>query len=233
MWLLAGLSLLAAVLVFARVPRGLHVGLVDAAAWRALARHPVILRVVSVTAIHASAQFVLFSYLTVAYREAIAASPGAIALLLAVMGGAGFTGNVLAGRIGDRVGPPVLIFAAITLMLSAFVLWTGLFVAGPGTFGMALALLAALLWGSGNFSANSMQQVRLVNLAPALSAVSVALNTSAIYLGQFIGAALGGLLLAHPLSEPASRALPWVGLPIFGLALWVSWSAQRRVQRQA
>ena len=82
-------------------------------------------------------------------------------------------------------------------------------------------------------SAGSRRQVRLVNLQPALSSVSVALNTSAIYLGQFIGAGMGGLVLSHPLTQPATRALPWIGLPIFALALWLSASAQRRAERQA
>jgi predicted MFS family arabinose efflux permease len=231
MWIIAGLSLAAAALVSWRVPRGLFVGSIDAAAWRELTRHPALLRVVSVTAIHASGQFVLFSYLVVAYREALGASPNLIAILLGVSGVAGFSGNVFAGRIGDRVGPPVVIFGAIALMLGAFVVWLGLFAAGPGPLGVSLAVLAALLWGSGNFSANSMQQVRLVNLAPALSSVSVALNTSAIYLGQFIGAGLGGLVLSHAFTQPATRALPWIGLPIFVIALWVSASAQRRVEQ--
>ena len=231
MWIIAGLSLLAAGLVALQVPRGLFVGRIDAAAWRALRSHPVLLRVVSVTAIHASAQFVLFSYLVVAYREALEASPNMIAVLLGVSGFAGFTGNVLAGRIGDRVGPPVVIFGAIWLMFASFVVWLGLYAVGPGALGVALAVLAALLWGSGNFSANSMQQVRLVNLAPALSSVSVALNTSAIYLGQFIGAGIGGLVLSHAFTQPASRALPWIGLPIFGVALYVTASAQRRAEQ--
>lgn len=215
------------------MPEKLFGARIDAAAWLTLARHPVLLRVVSVTAIHASAQFVLFSYLVIAYQEALHASSHAVAFLLGVMGLAGFPGNVVAGPIADRVGPPTLIFYAMCLMLVAFVVWVGLFAIGPGPLGMSLAVLAALLWGSGNFSANSMQQVRLVNLAPPLASVSVALNTSAIYLGQFIGAGLGGAVLAHGVSQPASRALPYIGLPIFVIALWVSASAQRRADQLA
>jgi predicted MFS family arabinose efflux permease len=211
----------------------LFVGRIDAAAWLTLARHPVLLRVVSVTAIHASAQFTLFSYLVVAYRDALAASPNVIAILLGITGFAGFAGNVIAGQLADRIGPPAVIFGAIALMFAAFLVWLALYAAGPGAIGMTLAVVAALLWGSGNFSANSMQQVRLVNLAPPLSSVSVALNTSAIYLGQFIGAGVGGLLLTDAIATPASRALPWVGLPIFALAMWVSASAQRRADRLA
>lgn len=231
MLIIAAMSGVAAMLVFRCLPAKLFVGRIDRTAWVTLIRHPVLLRVVSVTAIQASAQFVLFSYAVIAYRDAIAATPNMVALLLGACGLAGFIGNIIAGRIGDRVGPAPVIFGAIVLMLVSFVLWIGLFALGPGTAGMLLALVAAVLWGLGNFSANSMQQVRLVNIAPPLAPVSVALNTSAIYLGQFIGAGLGGLVLAHPLTAPATRALPWIGLPIFVIALWVSAAAARRTER--
>lgn len=233
MWILACLSLSGALLVIWRVPSGLFVARIDAAAWHTLAQHPVLLRVVSVTAIHASAQFVLFSYLVVAYRDALSASSNLVAMLLGITGFAGFVGNLLAGRIADRIGPPAVIFGAISLMFVAFVVWLAVYGVGPGPLGLTLAVVAALLWGCGNFSANSMQQVRLVNLAPPLSSVSVALNTSAIYLGQFLGAGMGGLVLTHAIVQPASRALPWIGLPIFAFALWVSASAQRRANRLA
>lgn len=231
MWIVAGLSTAGTFLIAWQVPPGLVVGRIDAAAWRTLVRHPVLLPVVSVTVIHATAQFVLFSYLVVAYREALSATANEVALLLGITGAAGFTGNVVAGRIGDRIGPPPVIFFAIGMMFVAFVLWLGLFAIGAGPLGTAVAIVAALLWGGGNFSANSMQQVRLVNIAPALAPVSVALNTSAIYLGQFLGAGLGGLVLAYELADPPTRLLPWIGLPIFAVALWVSAAAQRRMGR--
>jgi DHA1 family inner membrane transport protein len=233
MWILAAISLAGTLLVWWRVPAGLFVGRIDSAAWLTLARHPVLLRVVSVTAIHATAQFVLFAFLVIAYRDALAATPNVVAILLGITGFAGFAGNLLAGRIADRTGPPAVIFAAIALMFAAFVFWLGVFAAGSGVIGLSLAVIAAVLWGSGNFSANSMQQVRLVNLAPALSSVSVALNTSAIYLGQFLGTGIGGLVLTHEVTHPASRALPFIGLPIFAWAMWVSASAQRRAVRLA
>lgn len=230
---IALLSAIGAALVWWQVPAKLFVARIDAAAWRAIVAHPALLPVVSVTAIHASAQFVLFSYIVVAYHEAIGATPTVIAVLLAINGAAGFAGNLAAGRIADRIGTAPVILAAIGSMTLAFCIWIVLFIAGPGAVGLTIALVAALLWGGGNFAANSMQQVRLVNLAPPLASVSVALNTSAIYLGQFIGAAVGGLVLAHALVAPPSAALPWVGIPVFLVAMAVSAFAQRRVARWA
>ena len=223
---IGALSSIGAALVWWRLPSRLFVGRIDAAAWRAIVAHPTLLRVVAVTAIHASAQFVLFSYIVIAYRDALLATPSTVALLLALHGSAGFVGNVIAGRIADRIGPPPVIVVALASMTAAFGVWALLFAVGPGGFALGLAAIAAVLWGAGNFTVNSMQQVRLVNLAPAFASVSVALNTSAIYFGQFIGAAVGGYVLSHPLTEPSTMALPWVALPVFGIG-------DRRVDRGA
>ena len=78
---MTGIGVLASVgaaLVWWRLPGRLFVGRIDAAAWRAIAAHPTLLRVVGVTAIHASAQFVLFSYVVIAYRDTLRASPATV-----------------------------------------------------------------------------------------------------------------------------------------------------------
>ena len=53
-------------------------------------------------------------------------------------------------------------------------------------------LVGVALWGLGSFSSNSLQQSRLVAIAPNLAAATVALNTSIVYVGQAVGAGLGG-----------------------------------------
>jgi chromate transporter len=58
---------------------------------------------------------------------------------------------------------------------------------------MALVLVP---WALGCFSSNSAQQARLAIAAPAFAPALLALNTSAIYLGQAVGAAGGGALVA-------------------------------------
>ena len=76
-------------------------------------------------------------------------------------------------------------------------------------------------WALGCFASNSGQQARLSQAAPALAPALMALNTSAIYVGQAIGAAGGGALLATHGWAP----LPWAGLAWMALAgalsLWV------------
>lgn len=225
------LSMIGALGVWIWLPAKLFVARIDRAAWRAILHHPTLLRVVSVTAIHASGQFILFSYVVVAYRDALAVDAGTISVILAVMGFAGFVGNLVAGRMADRVGPTRVLHVMLMALAAAFALWIVGFLADPGPLATVVIVIASIVWGSSNFTANSMQQVRLVNLAPSLASVSVALNTSAIYLGQFVGATIGGFILTHAFSVPPTEALPWFALPIFFVALAVSTSAQRRVQR--
>ena len=55
-------------------------------------------------------------------------------------------------------------------------------------------------------------------IAPALAVGSIALNTSAMYAGQAIGASGGGWLIAHD----GMDALHWAGLAGLVLALGLS-----------
>ena len=57
-----------------------------------------------------------------------------------------------------------------------------------------------VLWGLGCFATNSLQQARLIGLAPALAPASVALNSSGLYVGQAFGAFAGAAVIRahHP-----------------------------------
>jgi len=92
-----------------------------------------------------------------------------------------------------------------------------------------LAALILVPWGLGMFACNSAQQARLIQLAPALASGSVALNTSAIYLGQAIGAAGGGWLI----SQQAMDKLHWFGWVGVLLALSLSAQAARAAKRSS
>jgi len=70
---------------------------------------------------------------------------------------------------------------------------------------------------------NSAQQARLVHISPALAPATVALNTSAMYGGQAMGAALGGLMIA----QGRMLSLNQVGLVVLVFAMALSvWAAR-------
>ena len=68
--------------------------------------------------------------------------------------------------------------------------------------------VSVAIWGLGFASTNSMQQVRLVGAAPSLASASVSLNTSALYIGQATGSAIGGILYARELFYAAGYVAP-------------------------
>ncbi|MDB5798358.1 MAG: transporter [Paucimonas sp.] len=192
------LSALLAFAVWTQVPRGLYVAPMNRAAWRSLWRNRPLLLVVAVTAVQSAGQFTMLSYLALLLKTYLAATPTVISLMFACFGVAGVTGNLVGMRFIDRIGAARVAMVAMACMALAHSLWP----LAQGSLWATAALVA--LWGLGCFSVNGSQQARLVGLAPALAPASVAMNSSALYLGQASGALAGGILIeaqaAHLLS---------------------------------
>ena len=118
----------------------------------------------------------------------------------------------------DRIGPSRAVMAGTCAMATTLLLW-------PLGTTLILAALVAVPWGLGCFSANSAQQARLVGIAPALASGSIALNSSAMYAGQAIGAAGGGWLIV---TSGSMDSLHWAGLASMLAAVCVSALATRQ-----
>jgi predicted MFS family arabinose efflux permease len=203
-------SAIAACLVLFALPAGLHVQKLNGAAWMQAFRSPLVLLVLAVTLLSMSGQMTVFTYIAPILKEAFAAGPEQVSMAFAVAGIAGVAGNALASRVVGAMGVDRVIAIAITCLI----LGIGLFASSFGLFWMACVGIA--IWGVGSFSSNSLQQSRLVALAPHLAAATVALNTSVVYLGQAVGAGLGGWFMA----ETVTPSIAWTacGLTVFALA---------------
>src|SRR5262245_19623447 len=194
---MALLALLAAILVWRTLPKGLHVGRLSLKAWRDVFFNPVLVIILLVTLASACGQFAVFSYLALLFKEMLGASPALIAGLLAGFGLSGVIGNSLAARLVARLGIDRLILFALLAILIGMIAFSAL-------AGLLIGVVASIaVWGLGTFSSNSLQQSRLIAHAPSLASASVALNTSTIYLGQAIGAGVGSKLVA-------GHALTWL-----------------------
>jgi len=208
--------------VWLRVPAGLFVAPMNRAAWQTLLSDMPLLLVISVTAIQALGMFTAFSYMALVLKESIDATPAVISLMFLCFGLTGVIGNVVGARMMDRVGPTRVGLAAMGCMLAALLFW-------PLTRGsLAMTTALTLVWGLGCFAVNSAQQARLVAMAPPLASASVALNSSAIYLGQAGGAFVGGLIV----TAQGSANLAVVGAVPMALAMLVSLLAANLVQRR-
>ena len=216
---IAALALIAAVWVYRVVPDGVRPAALSRRAWRAVLTNPVLMALVLVTALSGAGQFTLFSYFTPYYRQTLGLGTGQITLLLTWFGAFGLIGNVVLTRVIDRVGPQVAVAVTLSMIALSLLLW-------PLAVGVASMALVLLPWGLGCFASNSTQQARLGIAAPAFAPALMALNTSAIYLGQAAGAASGGWLIAHGGYAP----LNWFGLAWLLVAIATSvWAGRRSV----
>jgi predicted MFS family arabinose efflux permease len=216
---IGALALAGAAWVWAVMPEGVKPPALSLRAWKDVVTHPVLMAMVAVTALSAAGQFTLFSYFTPYYREHLGASTEQITLLLIWFGAFGLLGNVVLTHVIDRIGANRAVLIALSLMAVSLAAWP---------LGGTLASLAiiAIPWGLGCFATNSAQQARLGIAAPALAPALMALNTSAIYLGQAAGASSGGWLIAHGGFTPLS----WLGLAWMLVAIAMSaWAGRQKV----
>jgi predicted MFS family arabinose efflux permease len=196
----------------------------SAAAWRQTLSSPALMSALGITVVSAAGQFVLFSYMAPYVFQRFDTTPTQFSLMLVAYGGCGFLGNALLSRHIDRIGAERAMGLALTSIAVGMAL-----VSQTQAFGWMVA--AILPWGLGVFASNSAQQARLVGIAPALASASVALNTSAMYLGQAIGATFGGWLILHQ----GLSVLPGIGslglLMALGMSLWAARMARRHPVR--
>ncbi len=218
----AVLSAISAAWVWVVLPKGLMPPVMSLSAWRQTFASQPLMFTVLVTVISASGQFVLTAYLAPYYKFALNTSPADMSLLFGWFGACGLLGNVLLSKNIDRLGAAKAVNFGLLLMSLSLLCWS------LGTT-VWWALLLLTPWGLGMFATNSAQQARLIQISPALASGSVALNTSAIYLGQAIGAAGGGWIIQHN----AMMQLHWFGGIGVLLALAMSLAAARATRRQA
>lgn len=211
------LSTVAAVAVGLTLKGGLMSQPIRLSSWLAVFSKPVLPVIMLVTLLSMSGQFVSLTFLAPYLATGFGASATQIAICFAIVGIGGVTGNYVASRVVGDFGIDNCVLAAL-----------GLLVAGMCVVALCFghfwpAMVGVLLWGLGSFSSNSVQQSRLVAAMPTLAAATVALNTSAVYLGQSLGAAAGGMVIAKGISP----VLSWLSAGFLVLAALTSVVAAR------
>jgi MFS transporter, DHA1 family, inner membrane transport protein len=189
--LIAIIAALSCVLLAWRLPAKLHTPAVDLKAWRDLFRNRLVLLLLLVTILQMTGQFVIFTFIGPLLALLANAGPDAISIAFALYGVAGFLGNVAATQVVGRFGT----FRTSLLSNGCVGIGIAIWAAGAGLYSLMAAGL--FIWGLGFAAANSMQQARLVVAAPTQAGSAVALNTSALYIGQATGSAIGSALFVH------------------------------------
>lgn len=212
--LVAAMSALAAIAAALHTPARMRPAALRLRDLAGVLARPELMVIVAVTVLSACGQFTLFGYMAPYFAQVLGARPAETSLLFLWFGAFGVIGSVLVTRWIDRLGAGPAATLGLAAMAVSMLAW-------PWAAGVATMALAITPWALGCFSSNSAQQARLAAAAPPLAAVLVSLNTSAMYLGQGIGAATGGMLLSlrgYAALAPAAA----VGLVLAtGLSLWL------------
>jgi predicted MFS family arabinose efflux permease len=199
------------------MPNGIRPPALSRAAWSETLQSKALMPCVAVTLLYSAGQFVLFSYFAPYYKVQLQITPAQLSLLFAWFGAFGLIGNIVMSRQIDRIGPARAVMWGVGSMAVSLLLW-------PLGTTVMLAALITIPWALGCFSSNSAQQARLVGIAPALATGSIALNTSAMYAGQALGAGSGGWLIARD----GMGSLHWFGFTGLVAAMAMSWWAARQ-----
>ena len=205
----AGLT--AAALCVVALPSEVRGAAISLQSWTTLAQNRLVLLLLVLTIVQVSSQFIVFTYLGPLLTLLGDAGTQTIAVCFSLAGVAGFVGNVIATRLVTAIKPYGTSVVALFTMLAGLLLFS----AGAGVLAVMAAGIA--VWGLGFAAVNSMQQARLIAAKPDLSSAAVALNTSSIYIGQALGSAFGGFLLAHDLP----RALGYSAVVLMAASLGV------------
>lgn len=194
-----------AVLVPARLPQSAPPSL---RAQAQVLTSPRLLLVYLITAVGYGGNFVAFTYLAPMLTQVTGLTAGAVSLVILLYGASVAVGNILGGRLADRMGPVpalTLIFAGLALLLAAL----GAVLTQP-----VAAVTVVGLWGGFAFANVPPLQSYVVQIAREVSpdAVDVAsgLNIGAFNLGIALGAWIGGMVV----QSAGLAAAPWVGAAI-------------------
>ena len=213
--LVAGLAALSCAVLAVTLPRDIAAPGASFKGLAPLLAQRTVLWTLSLTLLYFVAIFVVFAYIGPVLQALVPMSTERLSVTLMLFGLSGAAGTVLGGWANDRFGPKRSLMVQLTLLGSMMALV-------PLTRGhYGLLVLVFVVWGLAGFGMMTPQQSRLAVIAPAQAPILLSLNTSMLYVGTALGAAIGGAVVGRV----GFDHLAWVGVP-FALAglltLWIS-----------
>lgn len=212
-------------LVWTRVPAGLRFSPVTLRDLGGVLRNPVALITVGFTVVFLASIYMVYTYLPPMLSETMGYGRDGVSLTLLIFGAGAPLGNLLGGRMADRLGPArslILICGAEILCLPLFAL-----LPLPG----ALLLGFVFFWSLVGWCFSPSQQLRLVALAPPLAPVLMSLHAASIYVGIAAGSGLGGLVLDRSGLLMLGPAAGVVAIVSLGVLILSDRAARRRAAR--
>lgn len=217
---LGGTSLVVALILWKLLP-SMHLPPINLRSWLTVLRTPALFLIIGASAIFGAGNHAVFSYIAPLISHIRPDDPGLLSSVLLAHGAAAVLSNVLAVVLIGRMSLESMTRLWGLMPIVVFAVW-------PLLSGWVIALFAMqMIWAVGAAGFSGLQQARLAAVAPALSGASIALNSSAFYLGQSTGTLLGGV--AWSMFDP--RYLPWLGLCLLVPAMLLSRKGRHAAKR--
>jgi MFS transporter, DHA1 family, inner membrane transport protein len=166
-------------------------------------RQRAVIAPLALTLLYFTAIFLVFTYIGPVLQALVPMSSEALSGTIALFGVAGAAGTLFGGWANDRFGARASLVASLTTI--AFTMLALPLVRGNWPAMMALFMA----WGLAGFSIMAPQQSRLAGAAPEHAPMLLSLNTSMLYFGMALGAAVGGAASL----QIGFHNLPWAGVP--------------------
>lgn len=133
----------------------------------------------------------MFSYIGVYYGDNFGLSVGEIGIVIFLAGVGSVAGNILGGKLADKIGKKnVIVIASIVSSISVM-----LFSLSTGN--LVIAIIVHIIWslfiGFGQASLTAL----ISELKPAVRGTVMALNSSAMYIGMTIASGVASLTVSH------------------------------------
>lgn len=210
-WGITAIGLFAMAALWRAIPASVKAPTGDMRRELGVLKRPDVVIALALTVLGSSAMFTVFTYIAPILRDATHASTGFVTAML-VLYGLGLTvGNWLGGRYADRSidGTLIVTLAALTVLLLVF----AAVMSWP-----VPAALSIFAWGVATFALVPPLQMRVMAAASDAPNLASAMNIGAFNLGNAIGAALGGGVIALDLGY-AAVSIAGAAMAAAGLAL--------------
>ena len=176
---------------------------------------------VAVGGIGFGAYFAIYSYIATFVTEAAGSAEWVVPVTLVVVGAGMVAGNFVGGALAD-------ISVRRTLVYGLFALAAAAILVGIASHQVVLLNIALFLFALTSATAIPTVQLRLLDVASGHRSIGAALNHSALNIGNSLGAALGGAVIATGWGYVAPAWVAAVLAFVGGLIAIAAFSAERR-----
>ncbi len=189
-WAVAALSLLAAAGAMRFVPANVSAepGRLSALFATLMDRRAML--ALSFTPLFVGAAYVFYTFATPILETRMGMGREGVSLFLFVTGAGAVAGNLISGRLADRIGPAWTLGALSIVTILVTPIFSLLPVPPLLLYG------ATFLWSVFGWGFFAVQQNRLIAAAPERATVVLSLNSALLYLGVSLGSAAGSGLAA-------------------------------------